>query len=62
MNNIYNLFLIACKAGLYGFNCNETCGYCRDLTECVRFDGLCLTGCEVGYNGSTCKSGMNLDR
>lgn len=52
---------IACNAGSYGVNCNETCGHCRNSYECFHIDGLCMNGCEVGYSGSMCKSGMYLD-
>lgn len=30
-------------------------------TLCFHIDGLCMNGCEVGYSGSMCKSGMYLD-
>lgn len=59
---IITLFIsTACKTGSYGVNCNATCGHCRNTQECFHIDGSCLTGCEAGYNGSMCKSGMFRD-
>lgn len=55
------LVSIACKTGSYGVNCNGTCGHCRNSYECFHIDGLCMNGCEVGFSGSMCKSGMYLD-
>ncbi|XP_065928468.1 multiple epidermal growth factor-like domains protein 11 isoform X5 [Magallana gigas] len=46
----------ACSRGYYGAECQQECGYCRDLTQCVHTNGSCLTGCEAGYHGVTCKA------
>lgn len=51
---IYSL-LIACDKGLYGVDCNETCGYCREINHCFHIDGKCLTGCNESYLGELCK-------
>lgn len=51
---IYSL-LIACDKGLYGVECNETCGYCREINHCFHIDGRCLTGCNESYLGELCK-------
>lgn len=47
--------LIACENGRYGDKCSETCGHCRDITQCLHTNGTCLTGCELGYQGKLCK-------
>lgn len=49
-------FPIACGRGYYGAECQQECGYCLDLTQCVHTNGSCLTGCKAGYNGETCKA------
>lgn len=50
------MFLIACGQGYYGAECQQECGHCHDLTQCVHTNGSCLTGCEVGYHGETCQT------
>lgn len=46
----------ACDNGYYGNECNNTCGYCLDLSDCFHINGTCLNGCESGYIGDLCKS------
>ena len=46
----------ACVNGYYGKECNNTCGYCLDLSDCFHINGTCLNGCESGYIGDLCKS------
>lgn len=48
---------IECNKGMYGPGCHETCGYCRDINQCCKTNGTCLTGCAVGYQGYLCKTG-----
>ena len=50
------IFPLACGRGLYGAECQQECAHCRDLTQCVNTNGSCLTGCEAGYHGETCKA------
>uniref|UniRef100_K1RQK3 Multiple epidermal growth factor-like domains 10 n=1 Tax=Magallana gigas TaxID=29159 RepID=K1RQK3_MAGGI len=45
-----------CDKGSYGFECNGTCGYCRDTNQCSNVNGTCLTGCDAGYEGDLCKT------
>ncbi|XP_052693255.1 multiple epidermal growth factor-like domains protein 10 isoform X1 [Crassostrea angulata] len=47
---------LACDRGLYGSECNETCGHCRDVNQCSNINGTCLTGCDAGYLGDLCKT------
>lgn len=49
-------FQKACNTGSFGVECKETCGNCRDVSQCSRINGTCLTGCEAGYQGNTCKT------
>lgn len=48
---------IECNRGSYGFECNETCGHCRDVNKCLIGNGSCLTGCDAGFKGDVCKTG-----
>lgn len=50
-------FPTECYIGHYGYNCNETCGHCMDLSQCSTVSGICHTGCSDGYMGSLCKKG-----
>lgn len=49
----------ACDKGLFGDNCSETCGHCRD-NKCSNFNGTCITGCDAGYQGDLCKISKSL--
>lgn len=53
----YTLY-IDCGRGWYGINCNETCGHCRDLDQCSKTNGTCLTGCDAGFQGELCNISM----
>ncbi|KAK3781816.1 hypothetical protein RRG08_059062 [Elysia crispata] len=33
--------------------CNQTCGGANNT--CKRFDGFCINGCDIGYQGNTCE-------
>lgn len=47
---------LECDNGWYGFECNETCGHCRNVTNCSNIDGICLNGCAAGFEGNLCKT------
>ncbi|XP_052691512.1 multiple epidermal growth factor-like domains protein 10 isoform X3 [Crassostrea angulata] len=47
---------MSCGKGLYGDGCLEACGQCRNLTQCLKSNGSCLTGCNAGYQGAICKT------
>lgn len=49
----------ACDNGTYGFNCNK---HCRDVNQCMHSDGLCLTGCDDGYQGTLCQTRMQISK
>lgn len=56
-SNSYKIIIVlACNRGLYGADCSETCGQCRDVNQCFNVNGRCLTGCEDGYVGHLCKT------
>lgn len=48
---------IACERGRYGDGCKENCGQCNDVDQCSTNNGTCLTGCNVGVKGDSCKTG-----
>lgn len=51
------LFVIGdCEIGSYGVDCSETCGHCLDVRQCSNSNGICLKGCDAGYQGAICKT------
>ena len=52
------MLLLDCDPGRYGYRCNDTCGHCRDQNKCFHTNGSCLTGCDTGYYGDLCKTGI----
>lgn len=57
---------LECVDGRFGDNCTGTCGHCSDLHDCQKSDGICLTGCTLGYDyhkDNGCKEGkLNLEQ
>lgn len=53
--NRFKKILTDCKEGSYGYECNETCGHCRNNGFCFHINGTCLTGCSAGFTGEVCK-------
>lgn len=49
----------ACGKGLYGLNCNQTCGDCRGSNQCSYINGECSAGCIAGFQGKICKTGKH---
>nr|XP_034320828.1 protein draper-like [Crassostrea gigas] len=47
---------LACDEGLFGSECKEICGHCRDVNQCSNINGTCLTGCDAGYLGGLCRT------
>ncbi|XP_070191574.1 multiple epidermal growth factor-like domains protein 6 [Littorina saxatilis] len=43
-----------CGEGLYGAECNQTCGHCQVNTTCHHEDGHCLVGCVAEFTGPMC--------
>lgn len=52
----YLHFSTACAVGTYGLECRETCGNCRDVSQCLNTNGTCLADCKDGYQGDLCKT------
>ncbi|KAK7102887.1 hypothetical protein V1264_021045 [Littorina saxatilis] len=56
--NICEVQVWACKDGLYGAQCDQTCsGHCKDNDTCDNYYGTCPTGCSTGYRGADCRCG-----
>ena len=55
---IYEILILACENGTYGYDCNKTCGHCTDKESCFHTNGTCRFGCNPGYMGELCKKGM----
>lgn len=51
------LLFITCDRGWYGIGCQNTCGHCIKGTHCIASDGICMFGCDDGYQGYLCKLG-----
>lgn len=49
-----NFVVIECKEGKYGDECIFDCGCCRNKIKCYYVDGICVDGCELGYNLEYC--------
>lgn len=52
--------IIDCQMGMYGVNCVEKCGNCKNNETCDIVNGTCPNGCAAGYNGTVCKDGKLL--
>lgn len=52
-------FLTECTSGKYGKDCQLDCGHCKNMMQCHHVDGTCVTGCEPGFIGDTCKTGTS---
>lgn len=62
MYKVYIFFFsTACAVGTYGLECRETCGNCRDVSQCLKTNGACLGGCKDGFQGILCKSREELN-
>ena len=55
---MYEIVILACENGTYGYDCNNTCGHCTDKESCFHTNGTCRFGCNPGYMGELCKTGM----
>ncbi|XP_052804535.1 uncharacterized protein LOC128234367 [Mya arenaria] len=44
----------ACADGMYGGDCEFTCGQCQGGAPCDKVTGVCSGGCQPGWETSTC--------
>lgn len=48
-----------CPFGTYGPDCVHNCsGNCLGAVACNRTTGTCDTGCDFGYTGELCETGL----
>lgn len=48
-----------CPFGTYGPDCMHNCsGHCLGAVACNRTTGNCDTGCDFGYTGELCETGL----
>lgn len=44
-----------CDFGEYGAGCKQKCGRCANLSDCDKYTGECLLGCDPGYYPPFCQ-------
>lgn len=49
--------LKGCDDGVFGENCNTSCGRCISSEPCHHINGTCMNGCESGFHGWNCTEG-----
>ena len=52
--------MLECDGHMYGQNCSEHCGKCRNNTQCHHLNGSCFSGCVRGSQGDRCNKGTDL--
>ena len=58
-----NLFLrifplnSVCFDGTFGYNCEMSCGSCKNDRVCSKTHGTCPSGCKAGFKLDTCLKG-----
>ena len=58
-----NLFLSifplnsVCFDGTFGYNCEMSCGSCKNDRVCSKTHGTCPSGCKAGFKLDTCLEG-----
>lgn len=57
---IFFLSFLECSAGYYGENCSVSCGHCLNKTACDHITGICIQGCEPGYQAVNCTQGKTI--
>ena len=46
-----------CINGTFGYNCEMTCGSCKNDRVCSKTHGTCPSGCKAGFKLDTCLEG-----
>ena len=54
--NFHILFFTECSSGLFGTDCNNTCGNCVNGSICNPQNGACTQGCHENWSGPMCNS------
>ncbi|WAR04083.1 hypothetical protein MAR_019452 [Mya arenaria] len=54
-NGVFDVrFVEPCADGMYGGDCEFTCGQCQGGAPCDKVTGVCSGGCQPGWETSTC--------
>lgn len=48
---------VECENGFYGKECLQTCGKCMFGDICDKVTGICMSGCDPGYQDAQCQRG-----
>lgn len=52
--NMVILCIKDCDDNKYGENCSKSCGNCRGSEQCHHINGICINGCDIGYQLPKC--------
>jgi hypothetical protein len=57
-STMFTKLFLDCNNGYYGDKCANQCNtHCKEGdTICRHTDGVCLNGCQAGWNGTKCDS------
>lgn len=55
------IYISECDDYKYGENCSFSCGNCEDNEKCSHIDGTCTNGCDKGYQGTKCDTGIEIN-
>uniref|UniRef100_K1P8X9 Endothelial cells scavenger receptor n=1 Tax=Magallana gigas TaxID=29159 RepID=K1P8X9_MAGGI len=58
-NELCEFEVYACQNNMYGADCSEKCGHCRNGEQCHHVNGACPNGCKAGYFSASCKTGCD---
>ena len=53
----YCLIFTECEGGMFGQDCTERCGKCVGKEPCHHIYGICMNGCDPGYETINCTKG-----
>ena len=53
----HELQFTECGNGTFGQDCSESCGTCLREEQCHHVNGICMNGCDRGFQGNKCTEG-----
>ena len=57
-NNVSTTLTVECTNNTYGQDCLYACGSCTQLEQCDVLNGSCSNGCDAGFMGDKCITGI----
>ena len=48
---------VECDNNTFGQDCTGVCGNCMEKKQCHHIAGICLHGCDPGFQGLRCDQG-----